>query len=100
MKDTKYTIPAKHFAGQHYRIYFHKPKGGRAYVHSSLVTLTPFGFEKIMDFQRKRGEYFVYLTGKAVNTNISKAFAEILNQLKTNDDIDADVPLTVNELVA
>lgn len=99
MKDTTYTIPAKHFDGEAYRCYFHKPQGRKPYVHSSLVTPTEHGFTKIMDFQKKRGEYYVYIEGRATDVKIKQAFAELWVMLSANDDISEDQKIIVSEVL-
>lgn len=99
MKDTKYMIQAKHFDGEAYNCYFHKPQGRKPYVHSSLVTPTEHGFIKIMDFQKKRGEYFVYIEGRATDLKIKQAFDTLITMLAANDDIASDQKIIVTEIV-
>ena len=100
MKDTEYLIKAKHFDGQVYRCYYYKPQGRRAYVHSSLVTPTEHGFTKILDFQAKRGEYHVFIDGRATDAKIDKAFQQLIAKLYANDDADRETPMRVVEVVA
>lgn len=100
MKDTEYLIQAKHFDGQVYKCYYYKPQGRRAYVHSSLVTPTADGFTKIMDFQAKRGEYHVFIDGRATDAKIKTAFDELITKLIANDDADRETPMRVVEVVA